>query len=113
MRGCCSSPRARRVRGVPGSAPHSLTPASTSCARQARSQVRFASRSIAWRAGAVLVTSSSCIDGESDRVTVKDSFGELAEDYERHGGTAQSIGFWVLAVYRYGRWVWTLPRPAR
>jgi len=34
---------------------------------------------------------------------------ELQADFVRHGGTLRSGGFWLLAVYRFGRWSHTLP----
>jgi serine O-acetyltransferase len=37
---------------------------------------------------------------------------EIAADYERHGRSPTNLGFWLLALYRYGRWVKALPAPA-
>jgi serine O-acetyltransferase len=38
---------------------------------------------------------------------------ELTADFRRHGHTFRSGGFWLLAVYRFGRWSNTLPYALR
>ena len=38
-------------------------------------------------------------------------FNEIKADFERHGRSLRSPGFWLLAVYRFGRWSDTLPPP--
>lgn len=38
---------------------------------------------------------------------------ELTADFERHGSTFRSGGFWLMAVYRFGRWANTLPSPLK
>jgi serine O-acetyltransferase len=42
----------------------------------------------------------------------KPPLAELAADFERHGRSPTNLGFWLLALYRYGRWVRSLPAPA-
>jgi serine O-acetyltransferase len=38
---------------------------------------------------------------------------QLKADYERHGSSLRSPGFWLIAAYRFGRWADGLPGPAR
>jgi serine O-acetyltransferase len=38
---------------------------------------------------------------------------QLKADYERHGRSLRSPGFWLVASYRFGRWADGLPGPAR
>jgi serine O-acetyltransferase len=40
-------------------------------------------------------------------------FDHLKSDFQRHGGTFRSPGFWLIAAYRFGRWAQDLPGPAR
>src|SRR2546430_17664678 len=40
-------------------------------------------------------------------------FEQLRADFQRHGGTLRSPGFWLIAAYRFGRWAQDLPGPAR
>jgi len=42
-----------------------------------------------------------------------DVLKEIRADYERHNRQFGNPALWVLAVYRYGRWAKTLPRPVR
>lgn len=38
-------------------------------------------------------------------------FEKIKADFERHGSSLRSPGFWLLAIYRFGRWSDTLPPP--
>jgi serine O-acetyltransferase len=38
---------------------------------------------------------------------------DLRADFRRHGSSLKNLAFWALATYRFGNWVYTLPRPLR
>lgn len=40
-------------------------------------------------------------------------FDKIRRDFKRHGSKLSEPGVWVMAVYRFGRWKNTLPKPAR
>lgn len=40
-------------------------------------------------------------------------FEKIRRDYRRHGSRLSEPGLWVMAVYRFGQWKNTLPKPAR
>jgi len=38
-------------------------------------------------------------------------YNQVKRDFKRHGSSFRELQFYAMANYRFGRWVWTLPKP--